>query len=113
MIGAPAPVEVYDPATERWRVIPGTPSVVLPFGVVAVNGKIYVFGGDDKDFELSPIIEVFDTGFHNVEARGKLPTRWGELKAAAPKLILTAVGINRGDMQCANTKLTWGQCFLH
>ncbi len=76
-----APVEVYDPATERWRVIPGTPSVVLPFGVVAVNGKIYVFGGDDKDFELSPIVEVFDTGFHNVEARGKLPTRWGELKA--------------------------------
>ena len=76
-----APVEVYDPATERWRVIPGAPSVVLPFGVVAVNGKIYVFGGDDKDWELSPIVEVFDTGFHNVEARGKLPTRWGELKA--------------------------------
>ena len=77
----PAPVEVYEPATERWRVIAVRPTVKSPFGVAAVNGKIYVFGGYDKDWELSPIVEVFETGFRNVEARGKLPTRWGELKA--------------------------------
>lgn len=76
----PAPVEVYDPATERWRVIPARPTVRSPFGIAAVNGKIYIFGGYDKDWELSPIVEVFGTGFRNVEARGKLPTRWGELK---------------------------------
>ena len=51
------------------------------YGVAAVNGKIYIFGGKTEDWELSPIVEVFDTGFRNVEARGKLPTRWGELKA--------------------------------
>ena len=77
----PAPVEVYDPATERWRLLPAMPTIRRPFGVAAVNGKIYVFGGDDKDLELSPIVEVFDTGSRPVEARGKLPTRWGELKA--------------------------------
>ena len=77
----PAPVEVYEPVTEKWRVIFAIPTVKLPFSVAAINGKIYVFGGYDKDWELSPIVEVFDTGFRNVEARGKLPTRWSELKA--------------------------------
>ena len=79
--GRLAPVEVYDPATERWRVVSAKPTVKSPFGVAAVNGKIYIFGGKTEDWELSPIVEVFDTGFRNVEARGKLPTRWGELKA--------------------------------
>ena len=77
----PVPIEVYDPATERWHLIPATPTVELPFGVVAVNGKIYVFGGYTEDVELLPTVEVFDTGFRNVKARGKLPTRWGKLKA--------------------------------
>ena len=76
-----APVEVYDPATERWRVISAWSTIRSPFGVVAVNGNVYIFGGKTEDLELSPIVEVFDTGFRNVEARGKLPTRWGELKA--------------------------------
>ena len=77
----PVPIEVYDPATERWLLIPAAPSVELPFGVAAVNGKIYVFGGYTEDLELLPTVEVFDTGFRSVTARGKLPTRWGELKA--------------------------------
>ena len=77
----PAPVEVYDPATERWRLLPGMPTIRRPFAVAAVNGNIYVLGGKDEDRELSPIVEVFDTGFRAVTARGKLPTRWGELKA--------------------------------
>lgn len=75
------PIEVYDPFTGRWRLIPAAPSVELPFGVVAVNGKIYAFGGYTEDLELLPTVEVFDTDFRSVEARGKLPTRWGELKA--------------------------------
>ena len=76
----PAPVEVYEPATERWRLVSARSTIKSPFGVAAVNGKIYIFGGKMEDRELSPIVEVFDTGFRNVEARGKLPTRWGELK---------------------------------
>ncbi len=77
----PAPVEVYEPATERWRVISARSTIKSPFGVEAVNGKIYIFGGKTEDRELSPIVEVFDTGFRKIEARGKLPTRWGQLKA--------------------------------
>ena len=77
----PVPIEVYDPTTERWRLIPAAPTVELPFGVAAVNGNIYAFGGFTEDLELLPTVEVFDTGFRAVTAKGKLPTRWGELKA--------------------------------
>ena len=77
----PVPIEVYDPTTERWHLIPAAPTVELPFGVASVNGKIYIFGGRTEDLEFLPTVEVFDTGFRSVEARGKLPTRWGELKA--------------------------------
>ena len=75
-----ASTEVYDPIMEKWHLIPEVPTVRLPFAVAAVNGKIYVFGGDDKDWELSPTVEVFDTGFRAVTAIGKLPARWGALK---------------------------------
>ena len=73
-------IEVYEPVIERWDVIPTRPTLQLPFSVAAVNGKIYVFGGDDKDWELSPTVEVFNTGFRAVTATGKLPVRWGALK---------------------------------
>ena len=76
----PAPLEVYDPMNKKWDLIPNMPTVRRPYGTATINGKIYVFGGDTEDWELSPIVEVFDTGSRPVEARGKLPTRWGELK---------------------------------
>ena len=73
--------EVYDPATKRWRLI-STPTAptLSPFSTVAVNGKIYAFGGSTEDGEFSPTVEVFDTGFRAVTANGKLLTRWGALK---------------------------------
>ena len=77
----PAPVEVYDPATERCHLLPGMPTIRQPFAVATVNGNIYVLGSKNKDRELLPTVEVFDTGFRAVTAKGKLPTRWGELKA--------------------------------
>ena len=73
--------EVYDPATKRWRLTPTPTAPTLPpFSMVAVNGKIYAFGGTTVDGEFSPTVEVFDTGFRAVTAKGKLPTRWGALK---------------------------------
>ena len=79
--GRLASTEVYDPATKRWRLTPTPPAPTLPpFSTVAVNGKIYAFGGTTKDREFSPTVEVFDTGFRAVTAKGKLPTRWGALK---------------------------------
>ncbi len=79
--GRLASTEVYDPATKRWRLTPTPPAPTLPpFSTVVVNGKIYAFGGTTEDREFSPTVEVFDTGFRAVTARGKLPTRWGALK---------------------------------
>ena len=72
---------MYDPTTEKWRVIPAASTIELPFSVAAVKGKIYVFGGYGEDLELFPTVEVFDTGFRAVEAVGKLPVHWGALKA--------------------------------
>ena len=75
-----ASIEVYDPITEKWWLIPTAPTLSLS-STVAVNGKIYAFGGSTEDRELSPTVEVFDTGFRAVTAKGKLPVRWGTLKA--------------------------------
>ena len=75
-----ASIEVYDPIIEKWWLIPTAPTLSLS-STVAVNGKIYAFGGSTEDRELSPTVEVFDTGFRAVTAKGKLPVQWGTLKA--------------------------------
>ena len=79
-----ASVNVYDPQEDAWSDIPAMLIPFVPQGAAAVNGRIYVFGGAadvGKGEELFPDVVVYDTGFRAVEANGKLPTRWGELKA--------------------------------
>ena len=79
-----ASVNVYDPQEDTWDEIPAMPIPLVPNGAAAVNGKIYVFGGSadvGKGWELLPDVVVYDTGFRAVTAQGKLPIRWGELKA--------------------------------
>ena len=79
-----ASVSVYDPQKDAWSDIPAMPMSLVPQGAAAVNGRIYVFGGSGdvgKGVELLPDVLVYDTGFHAVEADGKLRTRWGKLKA--------------------------------
>lgn len=75
-----ATVDVYNPQKEAWRDIPATPIPLLSHGAAAVNGKIYVFAGYQQGGVLFSDVFVFDTGFHAVEAKDKLSTRWGELK---------------------------------
>ena len=73
--------EVYDPVKKRWRLSSTLAAPTLSaFSMVAVNGKIYAFGGSTEDGEFSPTVEVFDTGFRAVTANGKLPSYWGALK---------------------------------
>lgn len=76
-----ATVDVYNPQTQAWSDIRSMPTAIRPYGAAAVNGKIYVLGGYGKDFEFNPDVLVYDTGFRAVEALGKLPVRWSELKA--------------------------------
>lgn len=73
-------VEVYNPKTERWNRITPMPTGNTPFGAAAVNGKIYILGSERGKRVLSPAVEVFDTGFRAVTVKGKLPTRWADLK---------------------------------
>ena len=75
-----ATVNVYHPRTETWREISALPNPLDTFGAATVNGKIYVFGNLDADGQFSTDVLVYDTGSHVVEATGKMPTRWGELK---------------------------------
>ena len=74
-------VDVYNPTVDKWREI--EPPTIPTEGTTAVvvNGTIYTLGGLLSDFEFSPIVEAFDTGFRAVTARGKLLTHWGKLKA--------------------------------
>ena len=79
-----ASVNVYNPQKDAWSDIPAMPTSFVPNGAAAVNGRIYVFGGTGdvgKGAELFPNVMVYDTDFRAVEAVGKLPTRWGTLKA--------------------------------
>ena len=81
-----ATVDVYHPQTQAWSDIPAMSTPLLPYGAAAVNGKIYVLGGyDGESGEFSPEVMVYDTGFRAVEAIGKLPVHWGELKAGSQR----------------------------
>ena len=76
-----ATVNVYHPRTETWREISALPNPLDTFCAATVNGKIYVFGSLDVDGQVSTDVLVYETGSRAVEATGKMPTRWGELKA--------------------------------
>ena len=70
------------PRTETWREISALPNPLDTFGAATVNGNIYVFGSLGAGVQFSTDVLVYDTGFRAVKAMGKMPTRWGELKAA-------------------------------
>jgi hypothetical protein len=52
-----------------------------------VNGYIYAIGGGlntpapQFPFPAFSIVEAYDTGFRSLDAKGKLPTTWGRMKA--------------------------------
>ena len=75
-----ATVKVYHPRTETWQEVSALPNPLDTFGAATVNGQIYVFGSLDAGGQFSTDVLVYDTGSRAVEANGKLPTRWGELK---------------------------------
>ena len=79
-----ASVSVYNAQKDAWSDTPSLPAPFAVQGAAAVNGRIYVLGGtreDERGWKFFPDVLVFDTGFRAVEAKGKLSTRWGELKA--------------------------------
>ena len=76
-----ATVNVYHLRTETWQEISALPNPLDTFGAATVNGKIYAFGSLGAGGQFSADVLVYGTGSRAVEATGKFPTRWGELKA--------------------------------
>ncbi|MBI1925877.1 galactose oxidase, partial [Candidatus Poribacteria bacterium] len=83
--GAISVVEAYDPRTDTWTKKSDMPTPRWGLSTVAVNGKIYAIGGAPGDGRVTlSTVEEYDTGFagQGVEAKGKLSTLWGKLKAS-------------------------------
>ena len=53
-------IEVYDPSADAWEKIGDTPQARLRMSSVALNGKIYVIGGDTNAGGGGTLVEVFD-----------------------------------------------------
>ena len=79
-------VEIYNPATRRWT---KESDMRRPRGWIStssVKARIYAIGGSprymDGVWDAVPLstVEELDTGFA-VNAKGKLTTPWGEVKA--------------------------------
>ena len=92
MTGRPAglsTVEVYDPATDTWTKKADMLTARCGLSTSMVNGYIYAIGGASRltapgfPIPAFSIVEAYDTGFapSNIEAKGKLPTTWGRIKA--------------------------------
>ena len=79
-----ATIEIYDPATDRWKQEGDMPIGKWDHTAEAIKGKIYVFGGDNLKNPGEPFVtvEAYDTGEvpQSVEPTGKLTTTWGQLK---------------------------------
>ena len=59
------------------------PNPLDTFGAASVTEKFMSGCGSEKSWsgvQFSTDVLVYDTGSRAVEATGKMPTRWGELK---------------------------------
>ena len=74
-------VEEYDPVTDKWTRKADMPTARAFLSTSAVNRKIYAIGGDPPGARST--VEEYDTGFkdRSIEAKGKLSTTWGKIKA--------------------------------
>jgi len=61
-VGAVNAVEVYDPTANTWTSKAPIPTATTAAGAVAVNGKIYVIGGADANFNAILTLAIYDPG---------------------------------------------------
>jgi hypothetical protein len=82
-------VEAYDPVTDTWTKKTNMPTVRSYLSTSQVNGKIYAIGGglNTSGVLAKGIVEEYDPFRapmrlpQGVDAKGKLTTLWGRLKA--------------------------------
>jgi N-acetylneuraminic acid mutarotase len=53
-------VEEYDPATDRWRAMSKMPTARSGQGWATYQGRIYVVGGEIRNYELDAVLHAFE-----------------------------------------------------
>lgn len=79
-------VEVYSPAADLWRPTAPLPSPRCGYGLAALQGKVYLFGGRTSDDAATALDEVlvYDPGDDEwTVSEARLPDRRSDLGAAA------------------------------
>ena len=77
-------VYVYDPKADQWNASASPlPTVRSRVGAAAVNGKLYVVGGDTQSPRPSAILEIYDPKTNRWTKGPPLPTPRAGLTAAA------------------------------
>ncbi len=101
-----ASLEVYDPAAERWETLAPLPKVAGGITATAVDGKLYVFGGEQWVPEQAVIAEawVYDPALDQWTALPDMPTpRHGMAAGAIGNQIYVIGGATETGAGAVNT----------
>lgn len=66
--------EAYDPATNSWTTKTAMPTARTQLSAAAVDGLIYVIGGDRPPYNFQDINEVYDPAADSWDTRAAMPT---------------------------------------
>ena len=104
----PAPptavVEVYDPQTDSWTVTTPMLRAVTNHAAVALNGKIYVLGGEEEFLPMSDAVQEYDPATQLWTLRASMPTAREAAAAAVFQGRIFVVGGSSGGMDVATVE---------
>lgn len=98
---AVATLEVYDPATDTWERLTSMSIPRIGPAVASLNGKIYVFGGFNRDtWSANDSVEVYDIATNIWTTGASIPTPRSWMKAVVlDNKIYVIGGVGYGYMQ--------------
>ncbi|MBT8108015.1 MAG: hypothetical protein KJP17_07245 [Gammaproteobacteria bacterium] len=101
----PAPptttVQVYDPESDTWIIAPSMLRAVTNHVAVALDGKIYVIGGEEEFVPMSDVMQEYDPATQMWTQRASMPTARRSAAAAALGGRIFVVGGSSGGMDVA------------
>ncbi|XP_055357218.1 kelch-like protein 3 [Paramacrobiotus metropolitanus] len=90
-------VEAYDPESDVWSEVAALPRRLASFAIVACDGRLYVFGGEDGE-EACGSTFYYDPAANAWDTLADMPTgRAGCVACVAPSGLIYVVGGN-GEM---------------
>lgn len=104
----PAPptttVEVYDPETDSWTLATSMLRAVTNHAAVALDGKIYVIGGEEEFLPMSEAVQEYDPATQLWTLRANMPTAREAAAAAAFDGRIVVIGGSSGGMDIATVE---------